>query len=106
MPNIKNSFGPSTDILSDADYDGSRYVWFHFRKHGHPYTYEPTASLNRSGRFAEATKNAPQLGDVAWWNGFMGIYDPHIPYTDGGSSMRLNLRTAIGERSYKQLEKE
>ena len=58
-----------------ADCSGS--VWGIYVEAGFPYQYSWTAIFPTSPRFKPSPNNIPQVGDVAWWNGHMAIYDPN-----------------------------
>ena len=102
----KRAGDENLDPLFSEDKDGSRYVWFHFKSSGLTYEYQPAWKFAKSDKFVEALENAPQTGDVAWWQTIMGIYDPHLHQPNADSKYKINIRTAFGDRSYQELEKE
>ena len=59
-----------------ADCSGS--VWAIYFQAGFYYNYCSSALFPHSPCFKPAPNNVPQVGDVAWWNGHMAIYDPKV----------------------------
>jgi RHS repeat-associated protein len=64
-----------------ADCSGS--VWGIYRNAGYPYAYKASADFPSSPNFRPAPDNKPQVGDVAWWNGHVAIYDPNAANAEG-----------------------
>jgi cell wall-associated NlpC family hydrolase len=67
---------------SRAGADCSGSVWAIYAEAGFPYQYCWTAIFPTSPRFKPSPQNIPQVGDVAWWNGHMAIYDPNAGVVD------------------------
>jgi hypothetical protein len=89
--------GRTFPFTKEEDADGARYVWFMYEQAGFPYDYMPASSLRGSPHFRPAPGNRPQVGDVAWWNDYVAMYDPSVRGRE--------LWTAPGRRSLKALER-
>ena len=94
---------PAEEIPEGRDDDGSRYVWFYFKSGNLPYPYHPANTFPNSGKFDPVEPSERQIGDVAWWLKFVGIYDPHITQTNPDAKYKLDLRTASGDKSTQDL---
>ena len=62
---------------SRAGADCSGSVWGIYAEAGFHYEYCWTAIFPTSPRFKPSPNNMPQVGDIAWWDGHMAIYDPN-----------------------------
>ena len=90
------------ELVEMRDDDGSRYVWFYLKRSGLRYHYCETRHLPRQMEFIRVGGN-PQAGDIAWWPDMMGVYDPATGLKSVKTGDPLDVRTAIGEVSWKEV---
>jgi len=80
------------------DGDGSRFVWFLLDRAGIPCEYLPASDLLASPRWEPVPRDRRRPGDLAWWKGFVALYQGERP---GGE-----VSTAAGRRRLEDLETE
>jgi hypothetical protein len=78
------------------DPDGSRFVWFLLDRAGIPCEYLPAGEFPSSTRWEPVRRDRRGPGDVAWWKGFVALYQ--------GARPEGELSTAAGRRRLADLE--
>ena len=81
LPQQTKTPAPRTfPFTQNEDSDGARHVWFMYQLADYPYAYLPAKTLPTSPklRFLQANE-LPAIGDIAWWQEMVAIYDPGTP---------------------------